>query len=242
MKRMLGAAAVAAAFAIAVPTYAAAPGAQDSAFQFRLGGFFPGGGGSFWDANEAAFTLDHSDFNGLYGGVGYVASINNYLEFGLGLDFYSETVRSADRFYTDQNGYAILHDTRLSLTPITADIRYLPTGRYKERGPNGQHLVRHPVPYLGAGIGANYWQYQEEGDFVASDLSIVYDRLTASGFAFEKHVLAGVEFPVSPRWNIYFEGRYSWSDTTPGGVFDVVNPGRLDLGGASAVVGGSLRF
>lgn len=242
MTRTLGAAAFATALAIAAPAQAAAPPTQDSEFQFRLGEFFPGGGGSFWDANEAAFTLDHSDFNGVIGGVGYVGAINNYVEFGVGIDWYGESVRAADRNFTDQNGFAILHDTRLSLTPVTADIRFLPTGRFKERGPGGGHLVRHPVFYLGAGIGANYWRYEEEGDFVASDLSIVYDRLTASGFAFEKHVLLGMEFPVSPRWNIYLEGRQSWCDTTPGGVFDVVNPGRLDLGGTIAVVGGSWRF
>jgi opacity protein-like surface antigen len=242
MKRMIGAAAFATAFALAAPVQAAAAPAQGSEFQFRLGGFFPSGDGPFWQANEDAFTLDHSDFDGPTLGVGYVGTINNYVEFGFGIDWYGETVRSADRYYTDQDGYPILHDTRLALTPITADIRFLPTGRYKERGPNGQHLVRHPVFYLGAGIGANYWRYEEEGDFVATDLSIVYDRLTASGFAFETHAMIGMEFPVSPRWNIYAEGRYSWSETTPGGPFDYVNPGRLDLGGTTVSIGGGYRF
>lgn len=242
MKRMLGAAAAAVAFAIALPAHAAVPAAQDSAFEFRLGAFFPGGSGSFWKSNETLYTLDHSDFNGTFGGVGYVGAINNYFEFGVGIDFYSETERSADRSYVDQNGFPILHDTRLSLTPITADFRWLPTGRYKERGPQGRHLVRHPVPYLGAGIGANYWQYEEMGDFVASDLSIVYDRQKDSGFAFEKHVMAGIEFPVSPRWNIYLEARHSWSDTNLGAELSAIYPGRLDLGGTTAVVGGALRF
>jgi opacity protein-like surface antigen len=118
----------------------------------------------------------------------------------------------------------------------------LPIGRYARRGPDGRQYVRRPVPYLGAGIGMVYWQYEEEGDFVATDLSIVYDRLTDSGTTFETHVLAGVEFPVSPAWNITLEGRYSWANTSVGGAFTTINPGDLDLGGFSVLVGGALRF
>jgi hypothetical protein len=98
------------------------------------------------------------------------------------------------------------------------------------------------VLYLGGGVGLNYWQYEEEGDFVASDLSIVYDRLKASDLAFETHVMVGVEFPVSPQWNITVEARQSWAEDTPGGAFELINPGELDLGGTSLFVGGSLRF
>jgi hypothetical protein len=58
---------------------------------------------------------------------------------------------------------------------------------------------------------------EEEGDFVASDLSIVYDRLTDSGIAFETHAFAGIEFPPSPVWNLTIEGRYSWADTDVSG-------------------------
>jgi hypothetical protein len=102
--------------------------------------------------------------------------------------------------------------------------------------------VRRPVPYLGAGVGATYWQYTEEGDFVASDLSIVYDRLTADGLVFQYYAMLGIEFPVAPVWNITFEVRQSWADATPNGAFTFVNPGSLELGGTSVFLGGSLRF
>lgn len=243
MRRALAAAAFAAAsLGFAGSADAAPPPGSDGAFTFRLGGFFPSGSGDFWNANEQAFTLDHSDFNGAMGGVGYTAALNNYVEFGGNIDFYGESTRSADRFFTDQFGNPILHDTRFEEIPLTLDIKVLPAGRYARRGPEGKHYVRRPVPYLGAGIGMIYWQYEEEGDFVDSNLNVVYDRLKDSGTAFEKHVLAGVEFPVSPMWGITLEGRYSWSDTSVGGAFTTVNPGRLDLGGASVFVGGALRF
>src|SRR5262245_66144628 len=116
MKRTLSIVALAAC-ALAAGSVHAAPGA-DSAFNFRLGGFFPSGNGDFWEANEAAFTLDHSDFDGFMGGASYSAALNNYLEFGVGLDFYWESVRSADRNFEDQFGNPILHDSRLGLIPM----------------------------------------------------------------------------------------------------------------------------
>jgi opacity protein-like surface antigen len=242
MKRALAATALAVASVLASAPASAAPPGSDGAFTFRLGWFFPGGGGSFWETNEAAFTLDHSDFNGWTGGVGYTGSVNNFFEVGVNIDFYAAAARSADRYYTDQYGYPIYHDSRLSEAPLTVDFKVLPAGRFARRGPDGRQYVRRPVPYLGAGIGMVYWQYEEVGDFVATDLSIVYTRLVDSGTAFETHVLAGIEFPVSPSWNITLEGRYSWADTSVGGAFATVNPGQLDLGGASVFVGGALRF
>jgi outer membrane protein W len=242
MRRLLAAATFAAASLLTIGPVAAEPPGREGAFNFYFGGFFPKGGGDFWDANEAAFTLDHSDFNGPAGGIGYTASINNYIEFNFDGGWYGRSNTSADRNFTDQNGFAILHDTRLSIFPLTVSFRVLPAGRFGRRGTDGTHYVRRPVPYLGVGIGGEYWQYEEEGDFVASDLSVVYDRLTATGFTFEKHAMVGIEFPVAPAWNITFEVRQSWAEATPGGAFAVVNPGRLDLGGTSVMLGGSFRF
>jgi len=242
MKRYLAAATIVAATLLAAGPAAAAPPGRGGAFNFRFGGFFPSGNGDFWSANEAAFTLDHSDFNGLIGGVGYTVPINNYFEFDVNADFYAAASGSADRFYEDQDGYPILHDTRLAIFPMTVGFRVLPAGRYARRGAEGKHYVRRPVPYLGVGFGMSYWLYEEEGDFVATDLTIVYDRLTDSGLAFETHAMIGIEFPVAPEWNVTLEVRHAWAEATPGGAFAYVNPGELDLGGTSVFVGGSLRF
>jgi opacity protein-like surface antigen len=243
MKKTLTVAALAATLvSLAASRPAQAEPGYGGAFNFHMGGFFPSGDSAFWEVNEDAFTLDESDFNGFILGASYVAPISNFVEFGMGVDFYYESVRAADRNFTDQFGDPILHDTRLSIIPLTADLRLLPAGRFKRTGADGRRLVRRPVPYVGGGIGMDYWTYEEEGDFVASDLSIVYDRLKDSGVAFETHVFAGIEFPLSPAWNLTFEARHSWADDTPGGAFEFVNPNELDLGGTSVVVGGSWRF
>ena len=70
MRRFLAATTIAAGVFLTASAAAAPPPGRDGAFNFRFGGFFPTGSSDFWATNEAAFTLDHSDFNGLIGGVG----------------------------------------------------------------------------------------------------------------------------------------------------------------------------
>jgi hypothetical protein len=242
MKRLLAAATILVTTSLAFGAGAAPAPAKDGAFNFRFGGFVPAGNSDFWTTNESAFTLDHSDFIGPIAGIGYNAAINNYFEFDANADFYASSVRAADRYYVDLDGFPILHDSRLLIFPLSVGFRALPAGRFTRRGPEGSHYVRRPVPYLGGGVGMSYWQYEEEGDFVASDLSVVYDRLVASGLAFQYYAMLGIEFPVAPQWNITFEVRETWADATPGGAYAVVNPGTLDLGGTSVFLGGSVRF
>jgi hypothetical protein len=242
MRRFFAVASIAAATLLATESAAGPPPGRDGAFNFRFGAFFPAADSDFWTANEAAFTLDDSDFIGPIGGFGYNGAITNYFEFDANADFYTSLVRSADSFYTDLDGFPIYHDSRLVTFPLSVGFRVLPAGRFARRGPEGTHYVRRPVPYIGAGAGMTYWQYEEEGDFVASDLSIIYARFVESGLAFQWYAMLGIEFPVSPQWNITFEVRETWAEATPGGDFTFVNPGTLDLGGTSVFLGGSLRF
>jgi hypothetical protein len=212
-----------------------------NAIQFRLGGFLPRGGGDIWPDDEQLFTLDRSDFDGAMVGFTYAMSLDNHFELGFNLDFYEETVGSEDRNFVDQNGLPILHDTRFQLIPATVDFRFLPTGRYGIRGTGGQRRVLRPVPYIGAGLGAKYWEYEEVGDFVdPADSSIFSSRSIATGTAFETHVLAGLELPINPQFNFLIESRYSWADATPGG--DFAGFGTLDLSGFSGYVGFAYRF
>lgn len=227
---------------VAAPA-AAQTSRASSALQLRLGGFFPSGNGEFWRSNEELFTLDASDFDDVAFGFSYVSSISNHVELGFNLDFYDATARSQYRDWTDQFGSPIFHDTRFEMLPATVDLRFLPTGRYGVRG-GGQRRVLQPVPYFGAGVGFAFWQYEEVGDFV----NFEFDppevdnglRFVEEGTAFEAHVLAGLELPMSPNTNFLFEGRYAWVDDTPSG--DFAGLGDLDLGGFSGFVGVSFRF
>ena len=256
MKRLLAVAMIAASAIVTTGSAVAAPEKDDGAINFRVGGFFPTGQSDFWRDNAAAFTYDHTDFAGGLAGFGYTAPICNYFEIDVNADFYSATTRSSDRdIFVYPNNDLIFHDTRLSIVPVTVGFRVLPAGRFSQRGSGGKRLVRHPVPYFGAGVGGAFWQYEEQGDFAfvnpdpppALPYVVDYDRRQASGLAFEKHVKIGIELPVAPKWNITLEARRSWanaklSENFPSTALSASDPRRLDLGGYSVYVGASLRF
>jgi hypothetical protein len=216
-------------------------GRFDRGFQFRIGGFLPEGGGDLWTDNEDVFTLSASDFDDVTIGMSFITPVSNNFEVGLNVDLYDGKVVSRYIDYFDEFEFPIYHDTNLQMLPLTVDFRFLPGGRYRSR-PGGRQVLK-PVLYLGAGAGVNLWSYEEVGDFIDfSDLElpIFPGWYEDSGAALETHVLAGVELPMSPGFNILFEGRYSWSDDTMNE--DFTGFGGIELGGLWINVGGSFRF
>lgn len=216
-------------------------GMSNRAMHFKLGAFLPDGGGEFWDETEAVFTLDTSDFDDLVVGFSYVSALNNHMEIGLNIDFYDSTVFSAYRDYVDEDGFLIYHDTMLSMIPISADVRFLPFGRYGGRGRDGRIQVRRPVFYFGGGIGMNIFEYEEIGDFVDFSLDeIFFDRFKDSGVSFSTHALAGIEIPISPTMGLLFEGKQTWTDEELGSDFSGL--GKIELGGTSFYGGIAYNF
>jgi len=212
-----------------------------NAFQLRLGGFRPSGNSTFWSDNEAVFTLANSDFSDVVVGSSYVATLANHFEVGLNVDFYNSTYPSDYRELVDQAGFPIVHDSTLAMVPLTIDLRLLPAGRYRPAAPGRRALK--PVFYVGGGIGLNFWEYSEAGDFIdfsEPDLPIFGTTYRDSGTAFLTSATTGLEFPVSPRFQVTFEGRYSWSKAELAGDFGGL--GEIDLGGLSLYVGASFRF
>lgn len=241
MKRLLGLTALLVSSLLALsPATLARPlqvPRQQAAFQIRLGVFLPDGGGQVWDDNAAVFTLDANDFDDSVVGFSYVHSLNNNLEAGFNVDFFDATVISEYRNFVDGAGFPIFHDTRLEVVPFTVDVRFLPFGRY------GSNNARRPVFYVGGGGGLSFWEYEEYGDFIdfASPMLDIFGAdFRDSGTTTELHALAGFELPVSPSFNVLFEGRYSWADDDLGG--DFAGLGNLELGGASVQAGAAFRF
>lgn len=218
-------------------------GGQNQSVQIKVGGFFPEGGGEFWQETEDVFYLSHDDFDDIVLGFSFVSGFSNYVEVGFNADFYESTIASEYREYVDSEGYPIFHDTTLSLIPLTVDFRFLPTGRYATRGPGGSINVRRPVFYVGGGVGVNLFEYEEIGDFIDFSMEVPevgYDHFSDSGVAFETHVLAGVELPMGSHSGLLFEGKYSWSDEELGDDFSGL--GSLELGGLTVYVGATLQF
>ncbi len=206
--------------------------------QFRIGGFLLEGDDEFWSDVENTFTLEASDLDDLILGVTFVHPWGDHFEVGFNADFYDSSSASAVDGFVDGFGLPILHDTNLSMLPLSMDFRLLPFGR--NRVGKSRQSYR-PVLYLGGGIGTIFWEYEELGEFVDFTTDeIFFDHFVDDGVAFSTHALAGIELPFSSGWGVMMEIKQTWADDTPGGDFGGL--GKLDLGGTTVSAGATLRF
>jgi hypothetical protein len=104
------------------------------------------------------------------------------------------------------------------------------------------------APFVGAGVDAIFYQYEEYGDFIDffdPTLPIIADAFVADGTAFGFHVLGGFRYYLNRDFAIVAEGRYQWATDEMGDDFapnaaGLVNT--IDLSGATATLGVHIRF
>ncbi len=174
--------------------------------------------------------FDIDDFNGASFGGEFLFGLGEYLEGGVGVNYYQRTVPSIYRDVVADDGFEIAQELKLRVIPISATVRFLPIGR------GGVE------PYVGAGIGIFPWRYSEVGEFVDfSDDSIFRDRYVADGTAVGPVVLGGIRFPVADIWTI--GGEIRWQKAVGN---DLIESGlladKIDLGGWTTSFTFNLRF
>ena len=179
------------------------------------------------DLSSLAFEV--KDFNFATFGGEWLFDVGDYLEAGVGANFYQRTVPSVYRSVTHSDDSEIAQDLKLRIIPVTATVRFLPLGRSSVQ------------PYVGAGIGWFNWRYSETGEFVDfRDDSIFSDRFIANGNSAGPVVLGGIRFPVSDVWMAGGELRYQKAEgniDTEGFLGD-----KIDLGGWTTSFTLHLRF
>ncbi len=172
-----------------------------------------------------------SDFNNVTFGAEWLFPLGNFLEGGVGVNFYQKTVPSYYADLVDNNtGQDILQDLHLRTTPITASIRFVPTGR--------QAAVQ---PYIGAGIGIVPWSYSEKGDFVDPGYNTFSYGYKDSGTAIGPVVFGGVRVPFSRAFALGGEIRWQQanSDLDPAAGFQGT---KIDVGGFTYSANFIVRF
>jgi hypothetical protein len=209
----------------------------------RLGGYFPRGNETLFQDDRSLYFVEKSDFYGVYGGIEYNQVLTTNVELGLSFDGYGQTVDTSYRDYTWDDGSEIRQALKLDMLPLGVSIRFVPTSKKAKI-----------APYVGGGVDAIFYKYQEVGDFVCfppsggsceHDYDVVSDAFVSEGTAFGFHVLGGLRVYVNRDIAIVGEGRYQWAKADMGDDFAPNEPGlvnTIDLSGATFTVGVHIRF
>jgi opacity protein-like surface antigen len=222
-----------------VLTVAAASRAGAAGFDARIGGYFPRGDETLFQDDRSLYFVEKSDFYGVYGGAEFNQVLMPNVELGISLDGYSRTTDTSYRDYVRPDGTEIRQSLKFRQVPLGVTIRFLPTGKRNKI-----------VPYVGGGVDAVFWNYEEFGDLIdfqspdcATDLGcpIVPDHFHSHGTAFGYHALGGLRVYLNRDVAIVGEGRYQWGkddmgeDFAPGGL-------TIDVSGATFTLGVHVRF
>jgi len=211
----------------------------ENEWSIGIGAFEPRGSSDLWEQNEQNFTFAPDDFDGLVGAASLGTLINNFVAFDFGISYYQGDTRSADRVYVDIYGNAINHESRLQLSPVTAELRIMPFGFY--RGGKPANGPQHVVPYFGFGGGALLWRYEEEGEFVDTlTLTTFQGDFSSRGVAPEYHGFVGVDLLLSHQVSVFLEGRVSRAKDNLDSDYQGFD--ELDLSGTSLMIGTRIRF
>lgn len=215
----------------------AAASAQDQSIGVNGGFFFVRGesgrtGGDVINENLTYLAFDLKDFNGGTIGGDYNIGLGDFLEAGVGINYFQRTVPSVYADLVNVNGREIAQDSKLRIVPVTAKVSFFPIGR------------SNPVqPYVGAGVNFYRWSYSEVGEFVDFDNNnaVFSGRFKDDGTAVGPTIFGGVRGVVGDRYTAGGEVRWQrgTADLDPAQGFA---GDKLDLGGVSLVATFGVRF
>ena len=180
--------------------------------------------------NRQYLLFDVKDLSGFTIGGEWTFPVGEYLEGGVGVQFFQRSVPAVYAEWTYDDGREIVQEMKLRNVPVTATVKILPFGR--------SMAIQ---PYVGGGIGINMWRYSETGDFVDfADGAIFRDSFVGTGTAVGPVGIFGIRGRVAPQVDVGFELRYQWAE----GKLDTQDflSDRIDLGGFNALAVFRTRF
>lgn len=205
--------------------------ARASGLELRIGGMAPRAKSILFDDSVALYQVEKKDFQGAFGGIEFTKSLAPNLELGLCVDGYGREIPSFYRDYTRPSGRDIEQTLRLAIVPVSAIVRIVPAGRYRTW-----------TPYLGVGVSAISWQYEEFGDFIdfgQRDFPVVADSFKSKGVTTGLVLNAGLRYRINEDFQVTADFRNFSGKQKMGGDFA---PNEIDLSGSAVTVGFRLTF
>lgn len=185
-------------------------------------------------------TLRKSDFRGLSLAGELNAQVSPRTQIVFGLSWSGSRTGSEYQHYVDNNNLPIEQTTSFERVPMTVGVRYYIVSPGEAIG----HLAWVPsryAPYIGAGIGAMWYQFRQSGDFIdLNTMNVFPDTYKSSDWTLTAHVNAGVDVSLGPRIFFTTEGRYTWARGPVGADFSGFH--RIDLSGLALTFGVGYRM
>jgi hypothetical protein len=206
----------------------------------RAGWLFASAGSDVFDFVTHHLTIDKADFNRPAFAADVAFALSSRVQVEAGVELVRMERGSEYRDLVDNNLLPIEQTTSLNTTHLVGGVRYalLPRGREISR------LVWVPskvVPYLGAGVGAVFWQFQQYGDFVDFvDNSVFSESFHAQGWAPAAQVFGGVDIQLHRGLYAAVQARYTKAAGELGPDFIDFEP--IDLSGLRATAGINFVF
>jgi hypothetical protein len=240
-----------AAVAAATAALAAPAGAQASGDGFLFsrpratltvrGGYDrPFARGAIFDDVVDRLTLDRSSFGAGAVNAELALALRPRLDLVVTGGFASSARGSEFRGFVDNDDLPITQTTTLTRAPVGAGLKAYLVPRGREVG-RFAWIPARIAPFVGAGGGAVYYRFAQQGSFVAfNSLDVVDEQYRTSGWAPAGFGFAGADWSLSPRLVLSGEVRYTAARARPRESFDLYD--RIDLSGAAATVGLGVRF
>ena len=244
--RVALATAVAAAAALAPPA-----GAQATADGFLFGrprvtltlrgGYDrPFARGALFDDVVNQVTLGRSAFGGAGLNAELAVALSPRVDLAFAGGFASSARGSEFRRFVDDDDLPITQTTSLRRAPVGVSLKaYLaPRGRAIGRF---AWIPARVAPYVGAGGGAVYYRFGQQGSFVDFNTLDVFDtEYQSAGWAPAGFAYGGADWSLSPRLVLSGELRYTAARGSLDG--DYAPYDRINLSGAAVNVGLGVRF
>ena len=180
--------------------------ARASGLELRVGGFLPKLDSILFADSMTLYTVQKDDFNGWFGGAEFTFNAHPNVELGLSVEGYAREIPTVYRDYVRPSGNEIQQTLRFQTVPVSAIVRFVPSGRYRKI-----------TPYVGGGFSANFWEYEEWGDFIdfeAKGQPVYFDSFKSEGTAWGPMVNAGIRYRLNSDLQITADYRHFWGKET----------------------------
>jgi opacity protein-like surface antigen len=209
-------------------------------FTIRAGYTHPTAGGDLFDFVTDQLTLDKGDFSGLTFGAAAAITLSERLDAVISADYASTSQSSEYRRLVDQNNNPINQTTDFKRVPVMASLRAYLTPRGRSVG-RFAWVPSKVAPYVGAGGGAVWYKFHQQGDFVDINTNAIFPGdFTSSSWAPAAQGFVGVDYSLTPRIALNAEGKYLWAKGDVNQSYTGFD--KIDLSAFTATLGIFFRF